>query len=598
MAKSFTSKQTRKIVISEETFVAYCLSSLQYSALGGIDEEDFDVLYLSAKFFLQLRDFSITDEPFSLIYDFVQLFKNQQRFLSSLFLRQAKRFQFDDVQKPEGYRTGCLFKLLSAPYFQEIRDIFSFEGATEERLLFFLELLLKGIDDFLPFSFSLPNYPLEKFRAEAEDFFKYFDTPDGFTAQKNYRALLESGFSSEILRLQIFEAVSFLQSRLGEEHKLISSRSPKFFRPSEMEIEQLRHADLFKLRSLRLQAQAITTIVEQLPSITPAALAPIEQTEMLVKSADAYYYPAGGIDELSRKGSIEMLLPSELAFIDEKIGSSENAPDLFSIRFLENELLYFKRNDGHIRRKRFNVNFVIFNFKRFRIKQPEHLSNLETYIDALLLKTVKELFKLLHAEGITINIFWMQLSAEDKTDFKTPELLESMMPAQKAQGIFNAELLTSLAGLRKLIETNRNAFTSWLIFTPPGTLENLLPLPFSLPAKYKSEFAFLAEELQKIEELLIHTFKLSRIPVRPFLFEHLAAQNETALDEKADSAKEAEINKSEAEINKSSVLKFLEEKFTIGDAKPVLEKVDARRFSHIEKLVLPLSGCLEMMSIH
>ena len=93
---------------------------------------------------MQLRDSGITDVPFVLIYDFIQLMKKQQKFLHFSFAKTSKKYMFHDAFIPETYETDCLYKLLVAPYYQEIRDIFLYEGVTNERLIFFLEQLLEG----------------------------------------------------------------------------------------------------------------------------------------------------------------------------------------------------------------------------------------------------------------------------------------------------------------------------------------------------------------------------------------------------------------------------------------------------------------------
>jgi hypothetical protein len=50
-------------------------------------------------------------------------------------------------------------------------------------------------------------------------------------------------------------------------------------------------------------------------------------------------YPVGGLSEISNKGSLENLLKSELLYMDD-----EQEVDLFTMRYVEGELLYFKRD--------------------------------------------------------------------------------------------------------------------------------------------------------------------------------------------------------------------------------------------------------------
>ncbi|MBW7876615.1 MAG: hypothetical protein H3C47_11575 [Candidatus Cloacimonetes bacterium] len=53
-------------------------------------------------------------------------------------------------------------------------------------------------------------------------------------------------------------------------------------------------------------------------------------------------YPVGGITGVSVKGHLESLVPSELMFMDEEVFEGL---DLFDVRYLEQELLYYERDD-------------------------------------------------------------------------------------------------------------------------------------------------------------------------------------------------------------------------------------------------------------
>ena len=54
-------------------------------------------------------------------------------------------------------------------------------------------------------------------------------------------------------------------------------------------------------------------------------------------------YPVGGLSELSNKGNIENLLRSELLYTE-----VDGEIDLFEVRYLERELLYYERDSNQI----------------------------------------------------------------------------------------------------------------------------------------------------------------------------------------------------------------------------------------------------------
>jgi hypothetical protein len=74
-------------------------------------------------------------------------------------------------------------------------------------------------------------------------------------------------------------------------------------------------------------------------------------------------YPVGGYAAITNRGSLENLLHSQLAYIDEE------KPDLFEIKYLRNELLYYSRDENLIARRRkvfvflFSPDLVCLRFK-------------------------------------------------------------------------------------------------------------------------------------------------------------------------------------------------------------------------------------------
>ena len=54
-------------------------------------------------------------------------------------------------------------------------------------------------------------------------------------------------------------------------------------------------------------------------------------------------YPVGGISELSNRGNMENLLRSELLYTE-----VDSEVDLFEVRYLERELLYYQRDSNQI----------------------------------------------------------------------------------------------------------------------------------------------------------------------------------------------------------------------------------------------------------
>jgi hypothetical protein len=102
-----------------------------------------------------------------------------------------------------------------------------------------------------------------------------------------------------------------------------------------------------------------------------------EEPEVDSELSDAGTFPQGGFSELSTRGIPENLVPSELIYLGEgnitnmsqaeldshrDTHSGEGTPtiiDLFAFRFVSNELLYYMRESGQLKRVRRTVHFVI-----------------------------------------------------------------------------------------------------------------------------------------------------------------------------------------------------------------------------------------------
>lgn len=88
------------------------------------------------------------------------------------------------------------------------------------------------------------------------------------------------------------------------------------------------------MRGLSMFARGTFTLREELPMV-------------VARYGEAKMLPLGGYDSLTNKGDIASLVPSELGFIDDSM-----EVDLFDYKYCENQLLYFKREEGAVFRIR------------------------------------------------------------------------------------------------------------------------------------------------------------------------------------------------------------------------------------------------------
>lgn len=122
----------------------------------------------------------------------------------------------------------------------------------------------------------------------------------------------------------------------------------KFYPDDIFEIE---HPALFERPADRVFFRRMTRTMKGLALWTRSVFTIKEESSWVVaKYGEPLVLPLGGYDELSNKGTLSSLVPSELAYIDESM-----AFDLFDYKLLENQLTYFKRDSGAVFRIRRDI---------------------------------------------------------------------------------------------------------------------------------------------------------------------------------------------------------------------------------------------------
>src|SRR5262249_10106659 len=98
-------------------------------------------------------------------------------------------------------------------------------------------------------------------------------------------------------------------------------------------------------------------------------------------------YPVGGFASISTRGTVERLLHSQLAFMDP---ATAPRPDLFDIKFVRDELLYYSRDENQFRRRRRSFVVVLDpDLARARFKDAELPAQRIVMVLALLVIAVR-----------------------------------------------------------------------------------------------------------------------------------------------------------------------------------------------------------------
>jgi hypothetical protein len=174
--------------------------------------------------------------------------------------------------------------------------------------------------------------------------------------------------------------------------------------------------------------------------LRPQARRPEVPTHLL----DEDTYPVGGFTSLSTRGSIESLLHSQLAYMEE-----DERPDLFDIKFLRDELLYYARDENQFLRRRRTFVFVLYpDLDRTRFKDRGLEYQRGVLLLALLYTVVRKLSEWLCTEALSFHFLF---AVEEDRDPLAAErdLLASLLMEPIANGTVHLAKISAneVAGL-------------------------------------------------------------------------------------------------------------------------------------------------------
>lgn len=123
-------------------------------------------------------------------------------------------------------------------------------------------------------------------------------------------------------------------------------------------------------------------------------------------------YPAGGYSALTRSGNLENITPSELAFMSETDKVELGGIDLFDVRFAENELLHYERDESYLIRPRRYIAFLLEpSLAAARLKDPGLRWQRVTCLIGLILFLLQRLSEQLGQEDLDVELCFLRPQA-------------------------------------------------------------------------------------------------------------------------------------------------------------------------------------------
>jgi hypothetical protein len=222
--------------------------------------------------------------------------------------------------QPSELETAYLQMIKNAPGADRLEGVFIISGADRDAAL--AQPILKQIVERLP-----------TFR-HSSVIFSDTELEKSFSVQGSQSA----GFNVE-------QALETIYSQARTEFSAID------FKFDADDIFEIGHPELFERTADRFFYRRMVGAMKGLETWTKSVFSLKEESSWVVaKYGEPQVLPLGGYDELTNKGTLSSLVPSELAYIDEKMEF-----DLFDYKLLENQLMYFKRDSGAVFRIRRDV---------------------------------------------------------------------------------------------------------------------------------------------------------------------------------------------------------------------------------------------------
>ena len=183
-------------------------------------------------------------------------------------------------------------------------------------------------------------------------------------------------------------------------------------------------------------------------------------------------YPVGGFSSISTVGNIENLVTSELIYMEQG-DDPEARPDLFDVRFVEGELLYYARDESvAVRKKRTLVLVFDASLARCRVKDPGEAYQRLMWLLGSVTALVRKLSEWLNTEALRFELIFVS-EAEDVALSEEEGVLSLLLREFRERGqvdVFRTD--SSLHAIRTARETHRGRARVMLFATKiPSGLE-------------------------------------------------------------------------------------------------------------------------------
>lgn len=311
------------------------------------------------------------------------------------------------------YEAELVLRLSSLPQVNELIELGRLGALPQPQVLRALELICKA---FIPFCVQTalihPSH-LRELKWE-----RIFDK--NFA---NRQALSEA--EKEVVQEAFNDQLSELLKRLSQGFSWSSVLS-------EADLFELRNWSRLHREDLRIGCRQLIELSDELGVIQPTELVLMpEDAQRDIQFRDDTTYPTGGITELTTSGSWENLVLSELIYIDD---THPAEVDLFDIRFVENEILFYLRDEGQLSSMRRSIDFIIDLGPFFNQKLSGNPYQFSILVEGLIYCIMRDLNSLYSGDALLYSVYLITGGVDQELIRDEIRLLEMLLSDEIQRG--------------------------------------------------------------------------------------------------------------------------------------------------------------------
>ena len=253
-------------------------------------------------------------------------------------------------------------------------------------------------------------------------------------------------------------------------------------------------ADFGQRVALRQVLQAAAYMEAGLPRQRPRATP--RQYSVATNIMDEDSYPIGGFTSLSNRGTMESLLRSELAYMDP---SDDTRPDLFDVKYVRDELLYYARDENQFLRRRLSFVFIIYpDVVKARFKDAGCSWQRIIYLLGLITLAVRKLLDWLSDDAIRFEVLFVRSPAEFMENEFT--LLQTLLGEELEKDLVRLDVVDEADLERQLTMLARRTLCHVLMMGSDSESPSDLPIPSTILTDQSTPVVRLDEQLVELDQ--------------------------------------------------------------------------------------------------